>query len=247
MAENRDIGHDSAFDLTGRRVLVTGAAGGIGASAARTCALQGAAVDLVDIEPPDTTAAEIGAAARAHVCDISDRAAVEAFVEAVGPVDALVSSAAICPWDDWTDADWDATFDRVMSVNVQGPIHLARALLPGMIDRRWGRMVFVGSVAGRMGGLIASAHYAASKGGLHTLVRWLAQRGAPHNVMVNGVAPANTDTSMISGQPVDLAKVPARRLADPSEVAWPIAFLCSEAASYISGAVLDVNGGIYVS
>ena len=85
------------------------------------------------------------------------------------------------------------------------------------------------------------------KGGLHALVKWLAQRGGPDNVLVNGVAPASTETPMIAGQPVDLSRIPLRRRSQPEEIAWPIAFLCSEAASYITGAMLDVNGGVFMS
>lgn len=250
MTGNGELAMASAFDLTGQSVLVTGAAGGIGASVAKVCAALGARLSLADLEPPEDLAQTIrseGSPAHAYGCDVSQRDQVESLAEATGPVGVLVSNAAICPWDDWMEPDWDATFERVISVNLLGAIHLARAYLPAMIDQRHGRIVLVGSVAGRMGGLIASPHYVASKGGLHALVRWLAQQGAPHNVIVNGVAPANTDTEMIRGQRVDLARIPLGRQSRAEEVAWPIAFLCSAAASYVCGVVLDVNGGIYVS
>ena len=104
----------------------------------------------------------------------------------------------------------------------------------------------MGSLAGKTGGLIASAHYTASKGGLHALVKWLAQRGAPAGVLVNGIAPASIATPMMDRQPVDLAKIPLRRMGAAEEVAWPIAFLCSDASSYVCGTVLDVNGGVWM-
>jgi NAD(P)-dependent dehydrogenase (short-subunit alcohol dehydrogenase family) len=116
-----------------------------------------------------------------------------------------------------------------------------------MQARHSGRIVLVGSLAGRTGGLIAGAHYAASKGGLHTLVRWLARRAAPHGVLVNGIAPASVETPMMQDQPVDLARIPVGRMAKPEEIAAPIAFLCAPAASYLCGAVLDVNGGVLMS
>jgi NAD(P)-dependent dehydrogenase (short-subunit alcohol dehydrogenase family) len=173
---------------------------------------------------------------------------MEAIAAEAGDVDALVLTAALCPWDDdWQAADWDAGFERVMAVNVLAPIHAARAFLPGMIARRRGRMVLVGSLAGKMGGLIAGPHYVASKGGVHALVKWLARQTAPHNVLVNGVAPASVGTPMMEGRPVDLARIPLGRMAEPEEVAWPIAFLCSAAASYVCGVVLDVNGGVYMN
>ena len=96
-------------------------------------------------------------------------------------------------------------------VNVLGPIHAARAFLPGMIERRRGRIVMVGSLAGRMGGLIAGPHYVASKGGLHALVKWLARQAGPHGVLVNGIAPASVETPMMAGQPVDSSRIPLGR------------------------------------
>jgi len=240
----------SAFDLTGRRILITGAAGGVGAATAQICAGLGAEVVLVDVRDVELVAAQIreaGGRACSHVADVSGRAAAEQLVDNVGDLDGLVLNAAVCPWDDdWDAPSWDSNFDRVMTVNVLGPIHLARVFLPGMIRRRWGRMVFVGSLAGRTGGLIAGPHYVASKGGVHAVVKWLARRAAPHNVLVNGVAPASVDTPMMKDRPVDLARIPLARKAAPEEVAWPIAFLCSDAASYVCGAVLDVNGGVHM-
>jgi NAD(P)-dependent dehydrogenase (short-subunit alcohol dehydrogenase family) len=239
-----------AFDLSGHRILITGAAGGVGGATARICTRLGAELVLVDLREPAALADELaagGAKVAVHLCDAGVRAQVEAVAAAAGDVDALVVCAAYCPFDDWMAEDWDEAFSRVMRVNVQGPINFARAYLPRMIARRSGRIVLIGSVAGRMGGLMAAPHYVASKGGVHALVKWLAQRGAPHNVLVNGVAPGPTDTAMIRDQPFDPGRLPIGRLARPEEIAWPIAFLCSPAASFICGAVLDVNGGAYMS
>jgi NAD(P)-dependent dehydrogenase (short-subunit alcohol dehydrogenase family) len=241
----------NAFDLTGSKVLVTGGARGIGAATARICASLGAEMILVDLEGGEDVARELrsgGATARAFTADVSRRGELERVARDVGTVDALVLNAALCPWgDDWLDPDWDESFEHVMAVNVLGPIHCARAFLPGMIERRSGRIVLVGSVAGRMGGLIAGPHYVASKGAVHSLVKWLARQAGPNGVVVNGVAPASVETAMLGNQPVDLQRVPLGRTAQPEEIAWPIAFLCSAAASYVCGAVLDVNGGVYMS
>jgi NAD(P)-dependent dehydrogenase (short-subunit alcohol dehydrogenase family) len=239
-----------AFDLTGRRILISGAAGGIGEITARVCASLGAALLLVDQRPTEPLAHQLrgtGADTQAITCDVASRTEVEALAASSGPVDALVMSAGICPWDDWQDPGWDEVFDRVMAVNVHGPIHFARAYFPAMTQRGHGRMVLVGSVAGRIGGLVASAHYVASKGGLHALVKWLAKRGAPHGVLVNGIAPGAIETDMTRGQPIDPAHIPLGRKGSAAEVAWPIAFLCSHAADYITGTVLDVNGGLYMN
>jgi NAD(P)-dependent dehydrogenase (short-subunit alcohol dehydrogenase family) len=239
-----------AFDLTGQRILITGAAGGIGEITARVCASLGAELLLVDQRPTERLAQQLreaGGEAQAFSCDVANRSEVQALAASSGPVDALVLAAGIYPWDDWQDSGWDEVFGQVMTVNLHGPIHFARAYLPGMSERRRGRMVLVGSVAGRMGGLVASAHYVASKGGLHALVKWLARRGAPHCVLVNGIAPGAIDTDMTRGQPIDPAHIPLGRKGGAAEVAWPIAFLCSPAASYITGTVLDVNGGLYMN
>jgi NAD(P)-dependent dehydrogenase (short-subunit alcohol dehydrogenase family) len=240
-----------AFDLTGKRMFITGAGRGIGAATANVCASLGASLILIDLQGAAEVAARVrqaGGDAQAFEADVSDRTHIEKIAREVGAVDALVVSAALCPWDeDWNALEWDASFERVIAVNLHGPIHAARALLPGMIDRGDGRIVLVGSVAGRMGGLIAGPHYVASKGGVHALVKWLARRAGRHGVLVNGVAPASVETPMLADQPIDLERVPLGRKARPEEVAWPIAFLCSPAASYICGAVLDVNGGVYMS
>jgi NAD(P)-dependent dehydrogenase (short-subunit alcohol dehydrogenase family) len=241
----------NAFTLAGRHVLITGAATGIGAATAQVCATLGARLTLLDLASCDVLAAairETGGDATAVKADASSRSAVEKMAAAAGPVDALVINAAICPWnEDWVDADWDKSFEHVMAVNVLGPIHAARAFLPGMKERRSGNIVMVGSLAGRMGGLIAGPHYVASKGGVHALVKWLARQAAPYNVLVNGIAPASVRTPMMDGCPVDLDRIPLGRMAEPEEIAWPIAFLCSSAAGYVCGAVLDVNGGVYMS
>lgn len=234
----------NAFDLAGRRVLITGAAAGIGAATARICAGLGADLVLVDIKD----ASGVVDGAKALIGDVSSRNDMEHIASDVGPVDALVLNAAICPWnEDWQAPEWDESFERVMKVNVLGPINAVRAFLPAMIARRSGRIVLVGSLAGRMGGLIAGPHYVASKGGIHALVKWLARQAAPHNVLVNGIAPASIETPLMQDQPVDLARIPLGRKGRPEEIAWPIAFLCSDAASYMCGTVLDVNGGVYMS
>src|SRR5205823_5970107 len=201
-----------------------------------------------DSEPVAEEISKTGRVALGVNADASSRADVERVARETGAIDALVLNAAVCPWDeDWQTPEWDASFERVMAVNVLGPIHAVRAFLPGMIERRHGRIVFVGSLAGRMGGLIAGPHYVASKGGIHALVKWLARQAAPHNVLVNGVAPASVETPMMRERPVDLARIPLGRKADAEEIAWPIAFLCSDAASYVCGTVLDVNGGVYMA
>ena len=117
-----------------------------------------------------------------------------------------------------------------------------------MMERGRGRIVLVGSLAGRSGGLLSGPHYVASKGAVGALVRWFARVGAPRNVLVNGVAPGPVDTGMIAGRDPNLAAIPLGRIAQPGRTRGSaIAFLCSPAASYVCGVMLDVNGGVYMA
>ena len=238
------------FDFTGQRLVITGAVGGIGRATARIAAGLGAEVVVTDLAGSADFAEELrgaGLASVGHDCDVAARAAVADLARGVGPVDAVVAAAGILPDDDWLDDEFDATFERVMRVNALGTVNVARAWLEAMMARRYGRIVLVGSIAGRMGGLKSGPHYVMSKGGVHSLVRWLSQRAVGHGVTVNGVAPGPTRTPMVAGREVADDRLPIGRAAMPEEIAWPILFLASPAASYVSGAVLDVNGGVFVS
>lgn len=147
--------------------------------------------------------------------------------------------------------DWDQVFHKVMDVNVLGMMHFVRAALPAMKDRPAGKedasIVLVSSVAGRMGGLRASPHYVASKGGVNAMMKWLARKAAPDGIRVNAVAPGPVATPMTGGMSFDTSGIPLGRVAEPAEIAWPIAFLCSPAASYMTGTILDVNGGVFMN
>lgn len=243
---------NNAMDMAGARVLITGAAGGIGAATARACAALGAGLVLADMTPLDKLKAELerdGVKAQTERLDVAKRTEVEALAARLGRIDAVAAVAGICPFDDWIESDeFDAVFHRVMDVNVLGCLNVARAWLPRMAQQGGGRIVLVGSVSGRMGGVspIVQPSYVASKGGVHALTRWLAQRAAPKGVLVNAVAPGPVASEMTSTTPYGIDNWPMRRLGKPEEIGWPIAFLCSPAASYLSGAVLDVNGGHWV-
>jgi NAD(P)-dependent dehydrogenase (short-subunit alcohol dehydrogenase family) len=236
-------------DLNGQRVVIAGAAGGIGRQAAALLGDAGATLHLLDIREPAQTRDANAAGARiasVHRCDVARRAEVEAVAAEIGPADVLIDAAGVWPHDDWMAPGWDEAFDRVIDINLRGPINLVRAFLPGMIERRHGRIVLCGSIAGWTGGLMSSPHYVASKGGIHALVRWFAQLAIPHGVCVNGVAPGPVATPMTHDANHDLRKFPLGRLAEPQEIAQAMVFLCSPAASYVSGTVIDVNGGLYM-
>jgi NAD(P)-dependent dehydrogenase (short-subunit alcohol dehydrogenase family) len=239
---------DSPFSLTGQRILITGAAGGIGGATARLCLRQGAQVVLADRQSPDHIARQVETAVSSSDChqlDTSRRAEVEALAARIGPIDGLVDTAAICPEDDWMSEDWDEALQRVFEVNIRGPINLARAFMPGMAARKQGRIVLCGSVAGWMGGIVSGPHYAFTKGGIHAFTRWLARRGAPDNVLVNAIAPGPVATAMTAGKDYRTENYPLRRMAEPEEIAAMAAFLLGPGAGYVAGAVMDVNGAVH--
>jgi 3-oxoacyl-[acyl-carrier protein] reductase len=241
------------FRLDGKTALVTGASGGIGAGVARTLHAQGAAVVLSGTrrDALDALAAELGE--RAHVCpaDLSDPAAADPLIEAAesaaGPLSILVNNAGLTR-DRLalriTDEDWNA----VLEVDLAAPFRLARASLRGMLRRRAGRIINIGSIVGATGNA-GQANYAAAKAGLIGLTKALAQEVAPRNITVNAVAPGFIVTKMTDAlgeaQRSKLTgAIPLGRLGQPADVAAAVAFLASDEAGWITGATLHVNGGM---
>ena len=239
----------SPFDLTGRRIVIAGAACGIGSATAKLCVRQGARLILLDIAGKDRIRERVGTelADRSEIfsLDTGSRADVSAVAKQVGPVYGLVDTAAIAPHDDWMAEDWEESLDRVIRANVKGPINLTRAFLPGMMEAGEGRIVLCGSVAGWMGGLRTGPHYAFAKGGIHSFVRWLARQAAPRNVLVNGIAPGPVETAMTEGKGYDVSLYPLQRMAKAEEIAATAVFLCGAGAGYASGAIFDINGATH--
>lgn len=236
-------------NLHRHRIVVAGAAGGIGQHVGALLSDSGATLHLLDIQDEAITReanVAVSQIASVHCCDVSRRSEVERVADRIGTVDVLIDAAGIWPRDDWMAPGWDAAFDRVIDINVRGPINLVRAFLPRMVAQRYGRIVLCGSIAGWTGGLMSSPHYVAAKGGIHALVRWFAQRGTPHNVCVNGVAPGPVSTGMTRDAAHDPSRFPLGRIATPQEVAHAILFLSSPQASYISGTIVDVNGAVHM-
>lgn len=230
--------------LEGRTAVVTGASGGIGRRVCEVLLDQGARVAGADLAAPDLPGV-FGVAA-----DVTDPASVDAAfaqVEAeIGLVDVLVLNAGVFivrPFAETTMEQWNLQVD----VNLTGPFICARRAVPGMAERGWGRVVAVGSSAGVTGGASSCAGYAASKAGVMTLAKSIANEFAGTGVLANAVAPALIDTPMLSEQPPGMEeKVPIGRLGTPDDVAGLIAFLCSDHGSFITGEVVDINGGFLV-
>jgi 3-oxoacyl-[acyl-carrier protein] reductase len=245
-------------DKQGRIALVTGAAQGIGRAIALELAKAGATLALADINEAKLAlvAAEVealGGTAAAFKLDVSNQESIEAGAKAVldrfGKVEILVNNAGIT-----RDAlmmmmkrsDWDL----VIAINLTGPFLLTQALLRQMIKNRWGRIVNMASVVGRAG-QAGQVNYAASKAGLIGMTKSLAREVASRGITVNAVAPGYIETPMtaVLDEKVSaamLANIPLARRGTDLDVAQAVAFLASDAASYITGQVLDVNGGMFM-
>lgn len=234
-----------AFSLDSQHIAITGAGGGIGSAAARIASELGARVSATDLRAPALEGVQ-GAGHRAEALDVTDQAAVETWLDSLGDFDALIDCAAICPFTDWDNQGWNREAERLFQVNLVGPLNLVRAAMPKMKARGKGSIALVGSIAGRIGGVRASAHYAMSKGGIHAFVHWASRRMAPH-CTINAVAPGPVDTPMTQGEAFNPEAFPMERMARAEEIAGPLVFLVSPAATYINGAVLDINGGLHFS
>jgi NAD(P)-dependent dehydrogenase (short-subunit alcohol dehydrogenase family) len=235
--------------LEGRVVAVTGGAMGIGLATARRAAELGARVAVLDLQPGPGD----------HLfatCDVSDRAAVELAFAAIrrelGPVGVLVNNAGIAPtaapFDDLTAEAWRKT----LAVNLDGVFHCTQAALPQLRESGGsGAIVNVASVAGKLRSLGSTVAYSASKGGVIAFTRHLAALLAPEGIRVNCVCPGAVEGAINDRNLADperrtsaLAGVPVQRMATAEEIASVICFLASDAASYVIGAAVDVNGGL---
>lgn len=229
--------------IEGRVALVTGSARGIGRCIVETLSANGARVAGGDLMPPEIAGA-LGIA-----MDVTDEAAVDAAFSTVerelGPVEILVLNAGIYliePFEETTLESWR----RTIAVNLDGAFLCARRALPAMREAGYGRIVAIGSSAGKAGGAKSVAAYAASKAGIMTMAKSIANEYARTGVTANALAPALIDTEMIASMPDMRDRVPIGRLGRPEDVAYAVLFLCSENASYITGEVMDVNGGFLV-
>ena len=243
-------------DLSGKNALITGGASGIGRACAITLARAGAQIAVVDVNEAGM-AETIDAVGRglAVPCNLGDPNQISRMhdhvIDALGGVDILVHCAGIIsylrgiggvPLEEW---------DRVLDVNLRGTFLVCQAFMDGMKARRDGRIIAFSSLAARVGGIEVGIHYTASKAGLIGLTRTLAKEAGPYGITVNAVAPGFILTGPVQQQLAGreqeyAAQIPLRRLGEPQDVADVVLFIASPLARYITGAVIDVNGGLYM-
>lgn len=244
-------------DVAPLKVVITGAAGGIGRAAADRFGDGGAQVVAVDLRPPQTTADAItsrGGRCVALAADVADRVQVRAMistaVERCGGIDVLIANAGI-GFPDPILTISEENWDRVLAVNLKGAFLCVQAALPHMVTRQRGAIVLVSSIAGRRASLTNGAHYTCSKYGLIGLTRHLAGELTGTGVRINCVCPGPTETPFLwqvatpEQRSEMVRKTPLGRLADPGDVADVIVFLAGPGARHVHGAIVDINGGLY--
>jgi len=250
--------------LAGRSAIVTGAAGGIGRAVAVAFASAGADLCLADLAPLDDVAAAVGALGRRAIAahtDVTRRSDVEAMVAgtvaAFGRVDILVNVAGIVSFGSaatLAEAEWD----RVLAINLKGTFLCCQAVIAPMRARNYGRIVNIGSIIGKNGGNArpwidpseqersSNVAYGAAKAGVHAVTFFLARELAANGITVNAVAPGPVASAMTSGLPASLqALIPVGRMGKAEDVADAALFLAGEQAGFVTGEILDVNGGMW--
>lgn len=244
------------FDLSGKKALVTGATGGLGGAIAQALHARGASVALSGTrrEALEALASQLGDRVAVIPANLADIAEVEMLVpaaeEALGGLDILVNNAGITK-DNLFLRMKDEEWDTVIAVNLTAPFRLSRAALKGMMRRRYGRIIGIGSVVGTTGNP-GQGNYAASKAGLVGMTKSLAAEVASRNITVNAVAPGFIESPMTDvlndkQKEAILSRVPLGRLGVGGDIASAVVYLASEEASYVTGQTLHVNGGMVMT
>ena len=244
-------------NLTGKVAIVTGAGRGIGQAICKALAREGAKIAACDLISLDETIQQTKDLYKDSTiigvnCDISIEKEVTQATKKVkdsfGRIDILVGNAAIAgsvtPDDkDFLDVPIEE-WDILQKVNVRGTALCCRAVWPIMSAQQNGKIVLIGSLAAKVGGVLYGPYYAATKGAIHTFVKWIAKRGLRHGIYVNAISPGPIVTPMGSQAPFTNDMVPVGRLGQPEDIAEAVIFLVSDASNFITGTVLDVNGGM---
>jgi 3-oxoacyl-[acyl-carrier protein] reductase len=240
------------IDLAGKVAIVTGGARGIGRATCLALAREGADIVVCDVLPVEETVAGVREGRRKAVglkCDVASpeqvRAVVDRAVKELGRVDILANIAGVMaktgkPIEEITLQDWDFH----LNINLKGSFLFCQAVWPLMTRQGGGKIVCTGSIAGKIGGVLAGPDYCASKGGIHAMVKCLAKKGASLGIYVNGIAPGPVSTPMTKDEPYKANMVPIGRMGQPEDIAEAVVFLVSQASNFITGTILDVNGGI---
>jgi len=241
------------FDLSGKTALVTGASGGLGSAIASALHGQGASVVLsgTRVDALEAVAAELGDRTFVVPANLSDGESLDALAKqaeaATGQLDILVNNAGLTR-DNLAMRMKDEDWETVLNVNLTAAFRLSRAVLRGMMKRRWGRIVGITSIVGVTGNP-GQANYAASKAGMIGMSKSLAQEVASRGITVNCLAPGFIETAMTDAlgdqqQEKLLSAIPAGRMGVPADIAAGVVYLASEEASYVTGQTLHVNGGM---
>ena len=240
--------------------IITGGASlrGIGWATAKRFAEEGARVAILDLDAESAQAAAkaIGPTHRGYECDVRSESACRAVVEQIlndfGQIDILVNNAGVSQAFRLMEST-QADYDLVMDVSVRGAYNMSRAVVPHLRARQTGAIVCMGSVAAqRGGGVLGGPHYAAAKGAVQSMAKAMARELAPDGIRVNAVAPGLVETELLVGKITDAGKqkvaetTPLGRLAQPLDIANSCLFLASSLSSYVTGVVLDVNGGLHI-
>jgi 3-oxoacyl-[acyl-carrier protein] reductase len=246
------------MEFAGQTAIVSGAARGFGRAICRRLARGGGRVVAADInlagaEETVKLIAREGGQGLAVKADVSSAASVEAMVKAAlarfdNRIDILVNNAAIwtnVPTEELAEEEWD----RMVNVNMKGVFLCVKNVIPVMKRQKKGHIVNIASVAVRTGGTFAGIHYVASKGGVLAMTKKLAKELGPFGIVVNGVNPGSSPTDMMQGWPQEILdgiikNTPLGRMCAPEDIANAVAFLASDAAGFVNGVTMDVNGGL---
>ncbi|MBL0716246.1 MAG: SDR family oxidoreductase [Desulfosarcina sp.] len=252
----------NSTDLNGKNAIVTGGARGIGAATALALAREGANIviaDLIDVSETIKQVEALGRRAIAVETNVAVQQDVEQMteqaIETFGHIDILVNNAGVVHRDSLLETS-EATWDRVVGVIMKGAFLCIKTIYPHMRERRYGKIVNVSSISGIIGGAVSKLDdsaektrgrsgpaYAAAKGGVIALTRWIAKDVAKDGIFVNSIAPGACETEMTKGFDYNVSILPIPRMGKPEEMAEAIVFLASDASSYITGQVLNVDGG----